>query len=108
MRGGWRGPRGQTSRLLYVPPSKGCRPAGESPARASRQGSPVVKSPVSRREAEPKGDGTKLQAVRKLNSAASKRVPVRDRAGRARPRWAKAVVGAWDSGAACVLKAVVD
>ena len=43
---------------------------------------------------------TKLQAVTKLNSAASKQNPVRGRAGRARKGLVKAVFRAMDSGAA--------
>jgi hypothetical protein len=54
----------------------------------------------NRREAEPKGGGTKLQAVTRVNSAASKHEPVRDRVGRARVYWAKAAVRALESGAA--------
>ena len=50
----------------------------------------------------------KLQAVAIANSAASKREAVRDGAGRAWVYWAKAAVRVWDSGAACVLEAVMD
>jgi len=54
-RSGWNS--GGPACAARVPPSKGWRPAGESPVRASRQRSPVVKSPVtverrSRREVE--------------------------------------------------------
>jgi hypothetical protein len=53
-----------------------------------------------RREAEPKGGGAKLQAVTRVNPAASKTLPVRVRAGRARGIGAKAAVRAEDLGAA--------
>ena len=47
-----------------------------------------------------KREGTKLQAATKVNSTASKCIPVRDQVGRAWGREAKAAVRAMDSGAA--------
>jgi hypothetical protein len=76
------------------------RPAGESPVRASRQRSPVVNLRRPAKSAASKRGEANLQAVVRANPAASKELPVRERAGRARMPWAKAEVQAEDSGAA--------
>jgi hypothetical protein len=59
-----------------------------------------VNSPASGESRASKRGGAKLQAVTKVNSAASTQKPVRDRAGRARKDVVKAVVRARVSGAA--------
>jgi hypothetical protein len=91
-----------------VPRGRANRPAGESPAPASRQRSGEANSPAWGESPASKPGGAKLQAVMNMNSAASKELPVRDREGRARHNWAKAAVRALDSGAARNLSGVSE
>src|SRR5262245_14793892 len=88
----------QLEQLTYRPARSGEQPVRVRSGQAARGARYEISG--DRREAQPKGGGTKLQAVRKLNPAASKLKPVRDRAGRAWVSWAKAAVRALDSGAA--------
>jgi hypothetical protein len=60
---------------------------------------PGSQPPVSGESRAAKRGEAKLQAVTRVNSAASKLDPARDRGGRARRKWAKAAVRALDSGA---------
>ena len=76
------------------------RPAGVSPAPASRQRSGEANSPASGESPATKREGAQLQAATKVNSVASKEPPVRDRAGRTLRNEVKAAVRALDSGAA--------
>jgi len=92
-------PQDQSSKS-GVPRRRANRPAGVSPASASRQRSREANSPASGESPASKRGGAKLQAVTKVNSAASKEHPVRARAGRTRHFWVKAAVRALDSGAA--------
>lgn len=82
-------------------PSKGpIDQAGASPTPGKPPEDPGSQPTASGEIRSSKLGDAKLQAVTRVNSAASKHTPVRGRAGRAWVYEAKAGVRAWDSGAA--------